>query len=136
MAALTADRATPERKGDEFNRPVAATTTCYAGGIAVLNATGYSAPGSAATGLVADGVYQATVDNSTGADGAVNVLVRKGVFRFGNSAAADEITAAQIGDTCYIVDDQTVAKTDGTGTRSAAGKIVDLDTTGVWIEIK
>ena len=34
----------------------------------------------------------------------------------------------------YIVDDETVAKTDGTATRSAAGKVVGLDSDGVWVE--
>ncbi|MFB0515162.1 MAG: hypothetical protein ACETWG_00985, partial [Candidatus Neomarinimicrobiota bacterium] len=33
----------------------------------------------------------------------------------------------------YIVDDQTVAKTDGTGTRSPAGFIEDVDSNGVWV---
>ena len=134
MAALTADRDTAKRDGITYGRQVAATAVCYAGGIAVLNATGYSTPGTTATGLIADGVYQETVDNSGGADGAVTVNVVKGVFRFNNSAAADAIAIAQIGDTCYIVDDQTVAKTDGTGSRSSAGTIVDVDASGVWVK--
>lgn len=33
--------------------------------------------------------------------------------------------------TAYIVDDQTVAATDGTGTRSAAGRIVLIEWDGV-----
>jgi hypothetical protein len=31
------------------------------------------------------------------------------------------------------VDDQTVAKTDGTGARSVAGKVFDVDSGGVWV---
>ena len=53
----------------------------------------------------------------------------------GNSAAGDAITRAEIGDVCYIVDDETVAKTNGTSTRSAAGTIRDVDAQGVWVEI-
>jgi len=45
------------------------------------------------------------------------------------------IAAAEIGTYCYIVDDQTVAKTDGTATRSSAGKVFDVDAQGVWVEI-
>jgi hypothetical protein len=40
-----------------------------------------------------------------------------------------------IGNDCYIVDDQTVAKTNGTATRSIAGKIRAVDAQGVWVEI-
>ena len=45
------------------------------------------------------------------------------------------ITQAEIGDACYIVDDETVAKTSGGNTRSVAGEIVDVDDDGVWVDI-
>lgn len=132
MTALAADRNTPERAGDEFVYPVAATTKIYAGAIVMLNASGDATKGATATGQVCVGRADEQVDN-TGAAGAKTIKVRKGVFRWANSAAGDAITKAEIGDTCYIVDDQTVAKTDGTGTRSAAGTIVDVDADGVWV---
>ncbi|MDT3707473.1 MAG: hypothetical protein ROZ09_11645 [Thiobacillus sp.] len=135
MSALTADRATAERQGDQFSFDVAAAVVCRAGGIAVLDAAGNVKPGVTATALICAGRFDATVDNSAGAAAAVKAPVRSGVFRFGNSAAADLITKAEIGDNCYIVDDQTVAKTDGTATRSAAGKIVDVDSAGVWVRM-
>ena len=59
--------------------------------------------------------------------------IRKGTFRFGNSASGDLIAIADIGNDCYIVDDQTVAKTNGTNTRSVAGKVHDVDAEGVWV---
>ena len=62
--------------------------------------------------------------------------ILKGVFPFKNSAAADEITNAEIGSDCYIVDDETVAKTDGTGTRSVAGKVFLVDDYGVWVDFR
>lgn len=46
---------------------------------------------------------------------------------------SQKFTAADIGSDCYIVDDQTVAKTNGTNTRSVAGKIMDVDAQGVWV---
>jgi hypothetical protein len=60
------------------------------------------------------------------------------VFRWDNSTGNEAVTRAQIGDACYIVDDQTVAKTDGAAgqnpaTRSPAGTVVDLDDDGVWV---
>ncbi len=135
MAALTADRATAKRPGDRFSFDVAASVTCRGGGIAVLDASGNVKPGVTGTGLICAGAFVDEVNNAAGAAAAVKAEVESGVFRFGNSAAGDAITKAEIGDTCYIVDDQTVAKTDGTGTRSAAGKIVDVDSAGVWVRM-
>lgn len=135
MTALTADRATAERQGDEFSFDVAAAVVCRAGGIAVLDASGNVKPGVVAADLICVGMFAETVDNSAGAAAAVKAKVRRGVFRFGNSAAGDAITKAHIGDTCYIVDDQTVALTNSSATRSIAGKIVDVDSAGVWVAI-
>lgn len=135
MAALTQSRPTPKRPGDRFSRPVAAGVTIHQGALVALNAAGLVTPGATAVGLTADGMAVETADNADGAASAIAVEVEKGVFRFANSAAGDAITAAEIGDDCYIVDDQTVAKTDGGATRSKAGKIADVDAQGVWVRI-
>lgn len=135
MTALAKDRNTVARDGKTFGFGVAAAAKIYAGALVALTATGYATPGAVSTTLTAVGRAEEQVDNTGGADGAVTVKVRKGVFRFANSAAADEITIAEIGDDCFIVDDQTVAKTNGTATRSIAGKVVDVDAQGVWVEI-
>lgn len=135
MTALAKDRNTKRRAGQDFTDPLAASTKIYAGALVCINAAGYAVPGSTSTTLKARGVAQEQVDNSTGAAGALLVDSRRGCFPFVNSAAADEITRADIGATAYIVDDQTVAKTNGTNTRSAAGVIRDVDSDGVWVEI-
>lgn len=135
MAALTEARTTPKRDGKTFARGVAADAVIHEGALVCLSATGFATPGAVATTLVADGLALSSVDNTDGANGAVTVEVEKGTFRFANSAAADAITAAEIGDNAYIVDDQTVAKTNGGATRSVAGRIVDVDAQGVWINI-
>jgi hypothetical protein len=132
---LAAERATKERDGVTFNRKIAANVKIFQGGLVALTAAGYLTPGAAATTLIADGIALDTVDNTGGAAGDKSVEVKKGVFQFKNSAAGDAISIAELGDDCYIVDDQTVAKTDGTGTRSKAGKIVDLDAQGVWVRV-
>lgn len=133
--ALSKDRNTKRRDGVQFSDPVAAATRIFAGSLVCLNAAGNAVPGSTATTLKARGVAQEQVDNTAGAAGDLRIETRRGVFAFANSAAADEITRADIGATAYIVDDQTVAKTDGTSTRSAAGTIRDVDSDGVWVEI-
>ncbi|PKP93188.1 MAG: hypothetical protein CVT77_06555 [Alphaproteobacteria bacterium HGW-Alphaproteobacteria-16] len=135
MTATTTDRNTGRRDGVQYVRKLAAAKV-LAGTIACLNAAGYAVGGSTATTLVADGVFFETVDNSGGAAGDKSARVEKGVFHFLNSASTDAITIAEVGDDCYIVDNQTVAKTDGTSTRSKAGKIVDVDAQGVWVEFR
>ena len=136
MAALTEDRNTPQRDGRTYSFEVAGSTKIYAGSLVALNSSGYATPGATSTTLVAVGMAIEQVDNSSGSDGDENVTVQAGIFRFGNSTGGDEITIAEIGDACYIVDDQTVAKTDGTSTRSVAGIVVDVDSTGVWVLIE
>lgn len=136
MAAATAEVDTPYRSGDSIDAAVAASVKVWKGSLVALSATGYATPGATATTLVSAGRAEATVDNSSGSAGDETVQIRKGIFRFGNSAAADEITIAEIGDDCYIVDDQTVAKTDGTSTRSVAGKVFDVDSDGVWVKFE
>jgi len=133
--ALTKDRNTKRRDGKQFNDPVAASTRIFAGSLMCLNAAGDAVPGSVSTTLKARGVAQEQVDNLSGAAGAARIESRCGVFPFANSAAGDQITRADIGANAYIVDDQTVAKTNGTNTRSVAGVIRDVDSDGVWIEI-
>jgi hypothetical protein len=136
MAAAIADRNTPARDGNNLSDPVKAATILYAGTIGCLDAAGWLVPGAAAATLVARGRVRERVDNSAGANGDLNGECERGVFRFGNSAAGDLITRAEIGDDCYIVDDTTVAKTNpGGNTRSVAGKIVDVDAQGVWVRL-
>lgn len=72
------------------------------------------------------------VDNSTGSAGDVTVKWRRVPFLYGN-AGSDAVTAADIGTVCYIVDDQTVAATDGTGSRSKAGIVEEVSSAGVWV---
>ncbi|MCK5295966.1 MAG: hypothetical protein KAJ75_03665 [Alphaproteobacteria bacterium] len=132
MPALTKDRDTHRREADLFEFPMA-VALIYAGSIACLDASGNVTKGATATILTAVGRAEEQVDNSGGSAGDETIKVRSGTFRFANSASADEITKAEIGDICYIVDDQTVAKTDGTSTRSKAGCVVDVDSLGVWV---
>ena len=135
MAALSQDRNTARLQGDVFSGAVAASTTIYAGALVMRNAAGYLIEGQTATGLVGVGRAEERVDNGSGSNGDLSARFRPGIFQFGNSASADEITIAEIGDVAYAVDDQTVAKTDGSSARSPAGIIVDVDAQGVWVRV-
>jgi hypothetical protein len=132
--ALSDVRMTPSRDGNKYCFDVAASVTCYQGGLAVLDSSGNVKPGVTGTGLQYVGRFVSTVDNSSGSAGDVTAEIERGVYRWGNSSSTDEITAAEIGDVCYIVDDETVAKTIGS-TRSPAGVVVDVDAIGVWVQM-
>lgn len=135
MGALTADRSTPQRASEDFEYPVDAGKKIFAGAIVVIDtADNLAKPGVTATTGRCVGIAQALADNTNGADGAVSVKVRRGCFRLKNSTAGDLIDLGDVGLDCYIVDDQTVAKTNGGSTRSVAGTIRDVDATGVWVE--
>lgn len=136
MAALTGERDTIRRPDiyNDLSLGIATNTTVWAGSFVGLNAAGFVVPMATATTLVALGRCEKTVKNNPGADGAKQVPIAQGVFRWGNSSAADLIAIDDIGKACYAVDDQTVALTNGTSTRSFAGTIVDVDALGVWVK--
>lgn len=136
MSALTKDRDTFEREGTLVSYDVAAAVEIFKGALVVLDSSGNAKPGVTGTGLIAAGRAEEHIDNSAGSAADLQVLVREGVFQFANSAGGDEITKAQIGDSCYIVDDQTVAKTSGGSTRSVAGWVRDVDSAGVYVQVK
>lgn len=135
MAALTADRDTPRRENILRNFPVKAANKIFAGSLVCLDATGFAVKGQLSTTLKCVGRAEEQVDNTTGADGAQRVPTMSGIFRFANSAAGDLIALLDVEAPCYIVDDQTVAKTNGGATRSQAGIIRDVDSGGVWVEL-
>lgn len=121
---------------DELSIGVKATFKCYQGGIVCIDpASGYAKPGAASAGFVTVGMAEKTADNTSGADGAVVVPVRQGVFKFDNSASADLIAATNVGADCYVVDDHTVALTDALATRPRAGRIILVDSDGVWVQM-
>ena len=130
---LTADRNTPYKPGSALVLPAAGGVEIFAGALVVADANGYVAPGTTATGLTYLGRADEHVDNTGGANGDATVNVLRGVaLKFKNSDA-DPVTQASLGKPCYIVDDETVAGTDGAATRSEAGKVVGIDSDGVWV---
>lgn len=134
MTAATVDRLAKSRESRQFAPLVAANTKLLAGTIVCISAAGFAVPGITSTTLTTMGVCQETVDNTGGADGALQAKVERGTWQFANSASTDQITAADWGKPCYLVDNQTVAKTNGGGTRSVAGTIRDVDASGVWVQ--
>lgn len=128
-----ADQLGAGRPMDTLSVPRKAGAKVLPGTIVVANA-GYAAAGTTATGLVAMGLARATVDNTTGADGAVRVLVRAGIFKFLN-LGADPVVPGGVFSDRFIADNQTVAATNGGSTRSRASKVIQLDADGVFVQL-
>jgi hypothetical protein len=133
MTALSKDRATTYREGIEVEFPVAASTKIYAGSLVCANTSGYAVPGADASGYAFLGVALEQVDNSTGADGAKQVRVRRvGVFEF----AAASISQAMVGSPMYAVDDQTFDDAAGPTNDVRVGVLVRyVSATKGWIDI-
>lgn len=134
MTAITTDRNTPYKDPFIVSVLLAAGVTVLAGTMAVVNADGFGQMATTADDLTYLGRFDEAVDNSAGDDGdKIAQVRRKKVFCWENHGA-DPVTQASLGQLCYIVDNQTVAATDGTGTRSAAGIVLAIDSDGVWVE--
>lgn len=119
-----------KRMGVKRAYPVAAATSLHVNAIAVL-AAGLAVGLAAATGTEkCAGVVTFAVSNP-GGNGAVRVEVEAGEHKF----ATTDIVAADVGATAYFVDDQTVSKSHATNSRLIAGKIIQVDDDGVWVEL-
>lgn len=133
MTATTQDRNTPMKDGSLIVVPVAAGQKIPAGALVAASATGFATNGATATTLAYLGRAEGLADNTAGADGAISMTIRRGkAFKWANESG-DPVTQTSVGRACYIVDNQTVAKTNGTNTRSQAGTVLGVDVDGVWV---
>lgn len=127
MSATTTQRALTTRYGSQaiplgVEYGVKDNTVGLKGTIVVLDG-GYLKMGVTGTGLVCVGASLSDWDNTgTGhADGAILAGVEQGILPWNIGSAGDALTQADAGSIVYIIDNQTVGKTDGSGTRSPAG---------------
>lgn len=141
MAALSGPRNTPERDNIFVPEEQQAKTGVifYHGQMVAVDATGFLVPAITSTTLKrfarANLSPERKLDTTALASGAKSVRVEFGCFRWNNSTAGDLIAQADVGNTCFAVDDNTVAKTSGSATRSVAGTIMAVDTSGVWVQM-
>jgi len=132
---LTADRDTRLRDATRFVFDVAAETILYAGALVALDSDGNAVPAGTEGAVVVVGKAIAQVDNHLGLAGALQVEVSRGCFNFESAEDADELARADIGLTCYAVNDHIVAKTSASNARLPAGIVRDVDALGVWVEL-
>ena len=132
MSAATQDIDTPIRRGESVRLPAAAATQLFAGAIGARNASGQGVPAADSAGLCVIGRIEEGVDNRNGAAGALNVEMRRGVFRWANRAT-HPASREDIGKIAYVEDDQTVSLNPGQNAIEA-GAIFDVDDDGVWVD--
>lgn len=139
MAAMTLERKT--KKYGELTvpnllvLPIKGKTKVLLGSVVVLNA-GFITPATEATGIIACGIAEETIDNTLGLDGEILVPIRQGVFLLFAGSGTDALAQVDVGKDVYLLDDQTVTKTDGGGKRSRAGKLIAVEPDGmVWVQI-
>jgi hypothetical protein len=132
---------TPERAGEFLYLPVAALTSLYAGTLVALNTSGFATYAADAAGLEVVGRAEYDVNNSADATGgALSVKVRRGVFKYQNSSrssAAYALAAANLGQICYVENEQTVQVAAGSTNKVIAGVFLGLDTDGKpWVDTR
>lgn len=144
--ALTGGKKTVQGSGRGLHRVgITALVACFQGGMAMLS-SGYARPARVGQGgtdvlkmadVALDRVVGVFQDGVTGAaaDGTNEVDAQAGDWLAKNSAGVDAITIADIGRYCFVIDDETVAKTSASGTRPRAGVVVAVGATGVMVQI-
>lgn len=113
------------------------STTIYGGAVVVCASDGYAKPGVAAASLRFLGIAKHDSVNA-GADGAAKVAVlgpigpdgKPRVWKFKNDATTP-ITIAGVGAAAALKDDETFSG-DATS-RTTMGKVVRIDSDGVWM---
>jgi hypothetical protein len=135
MAALTGPKPNPHRGSQgalsqDLNLKMKASTTIHQGGLVVVDGTtGLAEPATAAAAKFVAGVAQES--KTSGAAGATYIRVRRGTFKFANKAG-DLVADALILRDASIEDDQTVRATATASSR--AGKVIEIESDGVWVE--
>jgi hypothetical protein len=93
-------------EGVELAFPLDDGDVIYGGAFVCVNAAGYAVPGSDTAGLIFQGVSIHHVDNSLGQDGDKQVVLRRrGLIK---ATLGHIISQANVGDSVFLVDDQTV----------------------------
>ena len=132
--ALTSDKQIERTDGVQLAFPVNGTSKIYAGALVCVDADGYLVPGADTAGLIFQGIAMQQRDNASGDDGdQLCVVQRRGLVKCAIAAA----TQANIGDSVFLVDDNTVGLSATTTNDIYCGIIAGyVDTTHVWVDIE
>jgi hypothetical protein len=136
MSALTASRLTKQVVSAGMSL-LSTPEQTYAGGACGFDtSTGLVKKWAASTTIIPLGTYSEDKLVTSGGSVHVNFPSEFRLQWFANSASTDTITQTEVGSNCYIVDDQTVAKTSNSSARSIAGRVFKVDTVkGVLVKL-
>jgi hypothetical protein len=83
------------------------------------------------------GYAWAALDTTGLAAGAKSVIVQPGIVGwFASGSGGDLITEDKRGQSCYVMDDDTVGLTSGTNTRAVAGMIYEVTADGIAVQFE
>ncbi len=128
--ALTKDQPRTWQPGEVIEMGVEAATILYGGAIIAKSSSGHAKPASLTHGETVMGIHAAAeVDNSAGADGDLNTVVRRGNGCWLTNSAANAITLAMRHSNAYVEDDEKVRALVEDGINIPAGMILDVSAT-------
>lgn len=128
MADITARRDEQHQQGVQFALKMAAVKI-YEGALVAVNSSGYADNAGDDSGAVFAGVAQETKDNSGGAAGDLEVVIRSGgIVQVG---AAFSAAQTNVGDEVTLSDNQTVDLAANTTNDVTCGRIVEVISSSV-----
>lgn len=140
MAFLAADRDTPEKYAPDamlHERVATSSKTYYRGQIIAekVGTTGAPFIGATAGDLTLRVIGRCEQALVTVGSNTKTLKVRSGIFHYANGTSGEAIAAADCGKICYVVDDQTVGISGNSAANAIAGRIYDVDSGGVWVQM-
>ncbi|EBP4586596.1 hypothetical protein VH79_26265 [Salmonella enterica] len=120
------DRNTARNDGKQFAVPVAAGAVIGGGLMVVLDDKGLAHEGQINTGWRVIGLSDEAYDNSTGKDGEISAMVRRGEAFYFDNDPASPVTQVMVGKVCYLKNAYTVTATAQAGGSVAAGRVLTV----------
>lgn len=132
MSLLTQDikitRYGTEGDHEDVAQPIGASVTLYAGSVALTDGTtGLLKRATSGVGSAGDRVWGLIARQQLSPAANTMVNIKTGSFFLNSGSGADAIVQGNVGQTCYLIDENTVGLTS-TG-RAIAGTILAVDTT-------
>jgi hypothetical protein len=133
MTALAANYARPSRKlGKTHLVPVNGGSRIYQGAAVMIDPDGFARPAAAlASNRGCWGCATKEADNTSGADGAIYVVVQEGEYLF----AADTLEQNDVGARAYADDDNTADETQAANAPQLGLVGEYVSATSGWIEM-
>ncbi len=130
MAALAKDRNTKNKElGRSNSVPLAAGAQVFAGGMVARQAAdGFCVAAGDVVGHKVVGVADVGVDNTAGADGDLEVIVRKGVFGF--DTVGTVVDQLDLGNEVFVSSDHEIEKVAGVVNNIRAGTLDRIEADG------